>query len=178
MEFLNNTKNFGLMIMIIAVIDVILGVIGIINNGFSIDGLGSILAPVVMILAGFAIFSQTNGGIISFAFPEGTRSKFGALTGFIFATGLSNILSLNIAGVVLGILILIVGWIIANGNKTFLDSIIWVILVVLFALIAISSLIVAFSGDVVLIISGICGAILYLMAFLYLLDSDVKKKLV
>ena len=177
MEFLNNTKNFGLMIMIIAAIDIIFGVIGIVDGGFSVVGLGAILAPAVMILAGFAIFSQTNGGVISFAFPEGSRSKFGALTGFIFATGLSNILSLTVGGIVLGILILIVGWIITNDKNTFLDSVIWVILVILFALIAVLSLLGAFSGGIITIISGICGALLYLMAFLYLLDKDVKKKL-
>ncbi len=176
MEFLNNTKNFGLMIMILAVIDIVFGVIGIFD-GFSVGALGAILAPAVMILAGLAIFTQTNGGVISFAFPEGSRSKFGALTGFIFATGLSNILTLSVGGIVLGIIILIVGWLITNDRNTFIDSIIWVILVILFALIAVNSLLTAFGGGVILIVSGICGAILYLMAFLYLLDKDVKKKL-
>ncbi|MBO7205913.1 MAG: hypothetical protein J6V08_05815 [Candidatus Methanomethylophilaceae archaeon] len=178
MEFFNNTKNFGLMITILAVVDIVFGVIGIVKGGFSIAALGGILSPIVMVLAGVAIFSQTNGGIISFAFPEGSRSKFGALTGFIFAVGLSYILSLNIVSIILGILILIVGWIITNDTKTFVDSIIWVVLIVLFALIAISSIIVAFTGDVLLIISGVCSAIIYLTAFIYLLDPEVKKKLV
>ena len=178
MEFFNNTKNFGLMITVLAVIDIVLGVIGIVNGGFSIGALGGILAPAVMILAGIAIFTQTNGGIISFAFPEGSRSKFGALTGFIFAVGLSNILTLNIGGIILGILILVVGWVITNDSKTFLDSVVWVVLIILFALIAISSILAVLSGSIIAIISGICSAILYLTAFLYLLDPEVKKKLV
>ena len=178
MEFFNNTKNFGLMITVLAVIDIVLGVIGIVNGGFSIGALGGILAPAVMILAGIAIFTQTNGGIISFAFPEGSSSKFGALTGFIFAVGLSNILTLNIGGIILGILILVVGWVITNDSKTFLDSVVWVVLIILFALIAISSILAVLSGSIIAIISGICSAILYLTAFLYLLDPEVKKKLV
>ena len=177
MEFFNNTKNFGLMITVLAVIDIVLGVIGIVNGGFSIGALGGILAPAVMILAGIAIFTQTNGGIISFAFPEGSKSKFGALTGFIFATGIANIVSLTIGGIILGIIIVIVGWIITNDKNTFLDSVIWVILVILFAISAILGLLGAFSGDIFGIIGGILSAVLYLMAFLYLLDADVKKKL-
>ena len=177
MEFLNNTKNFGLIVMVLAAIDLVIAVIGIVDSGVGIGTIGAILSPIVMILAGLAIFSQTNGGIISFAFPEGSKSKFGALTGFIFATGIANIVSLTIGGIILGIIIVIVGWIITNDKNTFLDSVIWVILVILFAISAILGLLGAFSGDIFGIIGGILSAVLYLMAFLYLLDADVKKKL-
>ena len=178
MEFLNNTKNFGLMILILGVLDVVLAVLTMIDDGFSVIGLGSILGPIVMILAGLAIFSQTNGGIISFAFPEGSSSKFGALTGYIFATGLSAIVSLQIGGVIFGLLILLVGWIITNDKKTIIDSIIWIFLVVLFGLITLFAILGAFGGGIYLIVGGICTALLHLMGFLYLLDKDVKKKLV
>ena len=157
MEFLNNTKNFGLIVMVLAAIDLVIAVIGIVDSGVGIGTIGAILSPVVMILAGLAIFSQTNGGIISFAFPEGSRSKFGALTGFIFATGLSNILSLSIGGIIVGIIILIVGWIITNDKNTFLDSVIWVVLVILFALSAIFA-IGAFVAAASLTIRTICAS--------------------
>ena len=177
MEFFNNTKNFGLLILILSVISIVFGVYVIIDDGVSASAIGGILSSLVMILAGIAIFSQTDGGIISFAFPEGSRSKFGALTGFIFATGISNILSLTVGGIVLGAIILLTGWIITNDKDTIIDSIVWVLLIVLFALIAISSVLATFAGGIYILI-GIFNALLYLTAFLYLLDKDVKKKLV
>lgn len=177
MEFLNNTRNFGLIMMIISVIDLVVGIMTIVKS-FNIYGVGMILSSIVMILAGIAIFSQTDGGIISFAFPEGSSSKFGALTGYIFATGLATIVSLHPVSIVIGIIIMIIGWIITNDKKTFIDSIIWVLLVIIFALMVIGNILAVFSGDLFVIASGVLGALLSLMAFLYLLDSDVKKKLI
>ncbi|MGN1044648.1 MAG: hypothetical protein ACI4Q9_01670 [Candidatus Methanomethylophilaceae archaeon] len=178
MEFLNNTKNFGLMLTIIAIIDAIIGVLAVVNGGVSLDSVGAILSAAVMILAGIAIYMQTDGGIISFAFPEGSSSKFGALTGFIFATGISAILALNIPSIILGIIILIVGWVITNNHKGIADSIIWVLLIILFALLAIGSILAVFTADILIIVGGVCSAILYLIAFLYLLDPEVKSRLV
>ena len=178
MEFLNNTKNFGLMITILAIINAVLAILAMIDGGFGLGTVGAILSSAVMILAGIAIYMQTDGGIISFAFPEGSSSKFGALTGFIFATGISAILALNLGSIILGIIILLVGWIITNNKKTFMDSIIWVLLIILFALLAIASVFAVFTADILMIVGGVCSAILYLMAFLYLLDPEVKKKLV
>lgn len=178
MEFLNNTKNFGLMITIIAIVNAVLAILAMIDGGFGLGTVGAILSAAVMILAGIAIYMQTDGGIISFAFPEGSSSKFGALTGFIFATGISAILALNLGSIILGIIILLVGWIITNNKKTFMDSIIWVLLIILFALLAIASVFAVFTADILMIVGGVCSAILYLMAFLYLLDPEVKKKLV
>ena len=59
-----------------------------------------------------------------------------------------------------------------------MDSIIWVLLIILFALLAIASVFAVFTADILMIVGGVCSAILYLMAFLYLLDPEVKKKLV
>ena len=69
------------------------------------------------------------------------------------------------------------GWVITNDKDTIIDSIVWVLLIVLFALIAISSVLAIFAGGIYILV-GIFNALLYLTAFLYLLDKDVKKKLV
>lgn len=176
MEFLNNTKNFGLIIAIVALINIAVGVWSIVDMGFSRVTLGYVLSPLVMILAGFAIFAQTDGGIIKFAFPEGSRSKFGALTGYIFATGISHMLSLEIAGVIAGLIVLFIGWMITNDWDTIVDKIVWVLLIIIYALGTIGNVIVAISSDPIMIATGVLGALLTLMAFLYLLDPEVKKK--
>lgn len=178
MEFFNNTRNFGLIVTLLSIADIVIGIFGIIDSGVDISRVGMILSAIVMLLAGLTIFTQTDGGIISFAFPEGSKSKFGALTGFIFATGLSNIALLHPLGIVLGLIFIFIGWSMTNNKRTFIDSIVWVILIVLYALAAIGSLLVVFTGELSAIIEGLLSSILFLMAFLYLLDEDVKNKLV
>ncbi|MDY5872371.1 MAG: hypothetical protein SPJ57_03995, partial [Candidatus Methanomethylophilaceae archaeon] len=61
MEFLNNTKNFGLMITIIAIVNAVLAILAMIDGGFGLGTVGAILSAAVMILAGIAIYMQTDG---------------------------------------------------------------------------------------------------------------------
>lgn len=185
MGFFDNTRNFGILITLLSVISLAIAVFNIIDKGFEskeltmLESIGLVLTNAVLILAGITIFSQTDGGIISFAFPEGSSSKFGALTGYIFATGLANILSLTIPGIVFGIIFVLVGWTITNKRKTIVDTIIWIILVILFGITGILGLVggvLTFGDSVLLGVQAVIASLLELTAFLYLLDSDVKSK--
>ena len=199
MSFFDNTKNFGLVALIAALINVVAIIVLLfveidgqkIEPGNDIIGfLGMILPAIVMLIYGLSVFRQA--AIISFIFPEGPSSKFGVLTGLVFAAGVSSILSLNPMGIVVGIILLIIGWIITNGNKTVVDTIIWVLMIIIFLLAAIAyvlavlcvdSLSLDFFGDFVIggiagWIVAVCKAIMYILAFVYLFDKDVKSKFV
>ena len=191
-SFLDDTKNFGLIVLIISVIGLISSVIGYLDNIMTL--IGYVVYYAIMIVLGLSIFKGTTMGL-NFMFPEGPKSKFGVVTAYIFATGLGNIV-LGIFGliggstggigtIVIGAIILLVGWIITNDKSTFLDKVIWIVLVILFALSAlfgVFAIIGSFAlGDILVIItaliSSIASFLLSLMILLYLFDSSVKCKL-
>ena len=186
MSFFDDTKNFGLLAMVIALINVAGAVLFFFNEDINevwrtIAGIGGILSSLLMLAAGYSIFSGTIPGFMLRIFPEGARSKFGVLTGYTTAIGVASIIGLGVsiadivAGVVIGVLILFVVWIITNDRKGVVDRIIWVILLVLYFLGILIGVIIAISGGLN-IVSGICVSLLYLMAFLYLFDPAVKRK--
>ena len=82
------------------------------------------------------------------------------------------------------LIILIMGWIITNDKKTAVDKIIWIVLVIIFLLLLILAILSIFDiGNVysgltmaLMYVDAVAAIIMYLMAFLYLLNPEVKSK--
>ena len=197
-SFLDNTKNFGLMIAIIGLVDLIVNVIALVDgiNDINFDWIGGIIVGLVYLAAGWMVYSQKPGALAPL-FPEGISSKFGVLTGYVFLVGVTAIISgifviiantdnlgSGAGGIILGLIILIMGWIITNDKKTAVDKIIWIVLVIIFLLLLILAILSIFDiGNVysgltmaLMYVDAIAAIIMYLMAFLYLLNPEVKSK--
>ena len=199
-SFLDNTKNFGLMIAIIGLVDLIVSVLMLIEdmNNLNLMYIGGIIVGLIYLFAGIMVYTQKPGALAPI-FPEGISSKFGVLTGYIFLVGVTGIidgifvaafsnadgnLMAGIGTIVLAIIIIAVGWIITNDTKNVLDKVIYYILIIIFALSVILGLIGIFGlGDyyhdmylILAIVESIAAIVMYLMAFLYLLSAEVKTK--
>ena len=197
-SFLDNTKNFGLMIAIIGLVDLIVNVIALVDgiDNINLDWIGGIIIGLVYLAAGWMVYSQKPGALDSL-FPEGISSKFGVLTGYVFLVGVTAIIggiffiianTDNIGGgvgdIILGLIILIIGWIITNDKKTAVDKIVWVLLVIIFLLLLILAILSIFEvGNMfsgltmaLMYVDVVATIVMYLMAFLYLLNPEVKSK--
>ncbi len=186
MSFIDNTKNFGILAVVVAVINVAGSVLFFINEDVEdiwriIAGVGGIVSAALMLVTGVAIATKRIPSFLTKLFPEGLSSKFGVLTGYTAAIGVASIVGLGtnvmdiVAGVVIGLLLLFIVWILTNDRKGVIEKILWVILIVIYFLGILSGVVLAIEGSLN-IVSGICVALMYLLAFLYLFDPSVKAK--
>ena len=187
MAFTDNTRNFGILAIIVAVIGLASGVAVFFDDEIeskwrTIAGVGTIIANIVMLLAGYAIFSGNIPMFMDKLFPEGPSTKFGVLTGYTAAIGVASIVGLGssimeiVMGVLVGLVLLFIVRILTNDRKGIVEKILWVILLVVYFLGIIGSILAIFSGSVIDTIVGLCGCLMYLLAFIYLFDESVKKK--
>ncbi len=186
MSFFDNTRNFGMLAMIVAAVNVVGSVLFFFNDDIEevwriVAGIGGILSALLMLAAGFAIFSGRIPGFLIKLFPDGATSKFGVLTGYTAAIGVASIIGLGftvadiVIGIIVGILLLFVVWILTNDRKGVVEKILWVILMVFYFLGILGGVIIAITGGMNLV-SGICISLMYLLAFVYLFDPSVKRK--
>ena len=185
MSFLNDTKNFGLIIAILGLFDIVSAVLGFASSNI-IAAVGALIAGILILLAGLGIYKKKLPDFMLKLFPEGVDSKFGVLTGMMFtvslATAISAVCALNWLVLVEAIILLILALVITNDKKNVFDKIIWILLVLVAVILAISGFVAIFSvgGDNALllamdIIKAVATALMYLMMLLYLLDGSVKK---
>ena len=187
-SFLDNTKNFGLMIAIIGLVDLIVNVIALVDgiDNINLNWIGGIIIGLVYLAAGWMVYSQKPGALASL-FPEGISSKFGVLTGYVFLVGVTAIIggiffiianTDNIGGgvgdIILGLIIAWIGGKVNDGKTTGFDKILWIILLIIFVILFIGSLL-SIGGNAIAIISAICYAIVYLFMIIFLFDGDVRK---
>ncbi len=186
MSFIDNTKNFGILAVVIAVINVVGSVLFFTNEDVEdvwriIAGIGGIISALLMLVTGVAIATRRIPVFLEKLFPDGASSKFGVLTGYTAAIGVATIVGLGpslgdiIAGIIIGALLLFLVWILTNDRKGVVEKILWVILIVVYFLGILAGIIVAIEGGLN-IVSGICITLMYLLAFLYLFDPSVKAK--
>ena len=185
MSFLNDTKNFGLIIAILGLLDVISAILGFASSTIH-AAVGVLIAGLLILLAGLGIYKKKIPDFMTKLFPEGVDSKFGVLVGMMFTVSLSMVIAaifaLDIAGLIAPIILLILALVVTNDKKNVFDKIIWI----LFVLIALIAMILGFVGIfsvggeglylVMGIIKAIAEALMYLMLLVYLLDGSVKKK--
>ena len=185
MSFLSDTKNFGLLAMVIAVVNVAVSVFTFTSDGDFvwnvIDGVGGILAGLVMLAAGVTIFTKRFPPFMDRLFVDGASSKFGVITGYTAAIGVSVIVGLGptpgsiVWGVLVGILLLVLVWVITHERKDMISKILWVVLLVIYFFGIIHGVSIALYGSIYLL-TGLCESLLFLLAFLYLFDMSVKDK--
>ena len=178
MSFLNDTRNFGILAMVAAAASMIGAAMSIAISGDMyniISSIGSILGGILLFVTGMAIARYRMPAFMERVFPEGAHSKFGVLVGYTTAIGIASILKLD-EGILWGAIILSVVWVITSDRKGVIHKILWVILAVVYFLGTVIEIGVACGGGFTSIVCGICLSIMYLLAFLYLFDQDVKNK--
>ena len=100
MAFTDNTRNFGLLAIMVAILGMGSGVMMFLDEDIeskwrTIAGVGAIIAHIVMLLAGYTIYSGNIPMFMDKLFPEGPTSKFGVLTGYTAAIGVASIIGLG-----------------------------------------------------------------------------------
>ena len=187
MAFTDNTRNFGLLAIMVAILGMGSGVMMFLDEDIeskwrTIAGVGAIIAHIVMLLAGYTIYSGNIPMFMDKLFPEGPTSKFGVLTGYTAAIGVASIIGLGssvaeiVVGVLVGLILLGIVWILTNDRKGIIERILWVILLVVYFLGIVGSILSIFSGSAIATAMGLCGCLMYLLAFIYLFDESVKQK--
>ncbi len=196
MSFIDNEKTVGIAFLIVGVLLVLSALVSIVqliladaaNMGTIISLVGSIVGGAIYAMLGLKV----NNGLLS-----GKLNILGnyirtvgvvtIVTGIISAIGAavdggfgSAILS-AIVSIILGLIILWVANKMLDGKDSIADRIIWIILVLVFALLFLVGLFAIFGALVLLsltlLITCICETIIYLFMLMYLLDYDVKKSM-
>ena len=186
MSFLDETRNFGILALIVAIVNAAGSVLFFFNEDIdpvwrTIAGVGGVLSSIVMILAGFTIMTGNIPSFLDKLFPDGAVSKFGVITGYTAAIGVASIVGLGftvvdiVAGVLVGLILLGIVWILTNDRRGIVERILWVILIVVYFIGIITGVAIAITGGLNLV-SGICLTLMYLLAFTYLFDPSVKSK--
>lgn len=169
MGFFNETKNFGLVVLIIGIIQVIAGIWSALDD--VVVGIGAIICGALVAYFGYMVRS-------------GSPSKIESLAKYIAVLGLVEIISgictLDIAnivvGIIIGIILLFCAKCMLDGKASLSDKIIW-ILILIFSILGVLFSLMMFLGEVYQILLGILNLILYIFILAFLFDSDVKSKM-
>ncbi len=187
MSFFTEPKNAGLALMVVAVLNIIAGIVGIYDgatNGFDtgavVVSVGAIICAILFLLFGMKL----RTGVFSKIEIVSTYVKvigFTTIIGGIFylgylANGVSGVVGSAIITIIFGLIIMWCASKIGDGKVEFVDKIIWIILVVIMVLCILASLVSLldfFLGTII----AICDLIVYVFMLLLLLDGDVKSKM-
>lgn len=188
MSFFDETKNAGLLLVIIA----LLGIVFTAVAAFAFDPykdsetwrkivmiLGAVVGSAVYAILGLDIMNGKARFQIGNLFSDLT-SKFGVVVAITAAFGLSSIISCifsaiayaggaDIVSIIIGILFILMAWLLADKDED-VRKIIWIILLVLYILMLIVSIFA------ILVLIGIPMFLLALFLVLFLLSPEVKGK--
>ncbi len=187
MSFLDNPKNAGTALWIIGIIQMLLGIIGLVSGILDdeTDTLTAIIGGLGVIIVGFLYFGfgkKIRGGEISAKWD--IVCEFVMLTATVtFVSGIfgyTGDVSGWIGSIVIGlVLALIIYWVykrMTDGKTDTLDKILWIILVVVMVLSLLSNLLLIFAFPIGTV-EGICGVIISLFLLVALFDNEVKSKM-
>jgi len=196
MSFFGNTKIMGLVIIVAGIISLIGGIIAAVTAIMQIDDLGDaapqILKAIGALVVGIGLLwcginirkaSDGSAALRIFVRVFGLIVIVNAVLGLIGAIIGKEDLGLAgfIIALIIGLIILWVGNKIAGKNKNVLSKLLWIILIVVFIILAISQLVTLlgldFNADGALgaLIMCICMFIAYLCALVLCFSDDVKK---
>lgn len=187
MSFLDNPKNAGTALWIIGIVNILLGVIGLVAGAVDdetsttvavVGGVGTIIVGLIY----FGFGKDIRAGVVS--------DKWDIVCRFVMTTAIvifvSGIFGYDgntndwVGSIVGGIIIaLIVYWVykhMTDNKVDTLDKILWFILVIVMVLSLLGNLltIVAFPIGT---IEGICGVVISLFLLIALFDNDVKSRM-
>lgn len=199
MSFLDNTKTAGTALWIVGILMILSAIITIVfavtddvmnDNmaGWIILGIGALICALVY----FGFGKSVRSGEVS--------DKFDIVTKFVYVVGYTTIITgifhaisgvffddiggylvSGIIGIILGLIILFVQKKITDGNVGTFDKVMWIILLVIFILLLISSFLgILGNGEgiqlVISIVIAVCNVVIYLFMVAFMLDSSVKAK--
>lgn len=187
MSFFDETKNFGLMAMIAGLVMVLSAILWVVD-GFDLGLIGVLIAGLLLLIFGLGVYQGESKLNIGSLFDEGVTSKFGLVVAFIIIVGVigivQGIFALNIMSIVVGVLLILFGFLMKMDLSPILEKIIWIILLIVFLLGIISgilSVVGAFGGEPLWIVLNVLNAVaylvIYIMLFLYMLSPEVKSRM-
>lgn len=189
MSFFTEPKNAGLALMIVAVLNIIAGIVGIYDGATGGFDTGAVVVAIGAIVCALVIFGFGR------SIASAMLSKIEIVSGYVKVVGLTTIIGgifglgyiandgMAIGAIGLAVVMLVIGliimWVasrIGDGKVDTLDRVIWIILVVLMIFLIIGSIINLLDFFVGTIIA-ICDIIIYVFLLSLLLDGDVKSKM-
>jgi hypothetical protein len=187
MSFFDETKNFGLMAMIAGLVMVLSAILWVVD-GYDLGLIGVLIAGLLLLIFGLGVYQGESKLNIGSLFDEGVTSKFGLVVAFIIIVGVigivQGIFALNIMSIVVGVLLILFGFLMKMDLSPILEKIIWIILLIVFLLGIISgilSVVGAFGGEPLWIVLNVLNAVaylvIYIMLFLYMLSPEVKSRM-
>ena len=189
MSFFDETKNAGLVLLIIALMGIVFAVIAV----FAFDGykdaemwkkivyiVGAVVGSAVYVILGLDIMKGSCMFQIGNLFSDVT-SKFGVLVALTAAFGISEIINSifsviggfdvggQIGAIVVGILFIVMAVLLAGDNQD-ARKVVWIILLILYIIMLIFSILAC------LVLIGIPMLLLSIFLVTYLLSPEVKEK--
>ncbi len=187
MSFFDETKNFGLMAMIAGLVMVLSAILWVVD-GYDLGLIGVLIAGLLLLIFGLGVYQGESKLNIGSLFDEGVTSKFGLVVAFIIIVGVigivQGIFALNIMSIVVGVLLILFGFLMKMDLSPILEKIIWIILLIVFLLDIIRSILSvvgAFGGEplgiVLNVLNAVAYLVIYIMLFLYMLSPEVKSRM-
>lgn len=198
MSFFDNPKNFGLAAIVLGAVSLLAGLLAIVNGvladpiatGAVVGAVGTLLFGVLILGVGLPIYrgEESNkltilGMFVRFVglatIVVGVFSGAGQIIDESLGAGAGTI----VIGVILGLILLWIAGRIVDGSADTLDRIVWIILLVVFAILAVVSLIgiitplfadLAIIDLLIAVILSLCEFVLYAFLLLSILSDDVK----
>lgn len=188
MSFFDDTKNAGILLLIVALISIIASVVAVfaLESYRDLDTWKKIVTIVGSVL-GAAIYAILGLGIknghcmiqIGNLFSD-VNSKFGVLVATTAGVGIADLVTsifsivafggTSVGTLVIAILMIVMAWLMVEGGAL-AANVIWIILLILYILGIIFSIIA------IIVIIGIPLLLLYIMLLLFLLSPEVKAKM-
>jgi hypothetical protein len=188
MSFFDDTKNVGLLLLIIALFGVILSAVAL----FALDDykdldmwkkivalVGSVIGAAIYAILGLGIMKGQCMIQIGGLFSD-VKSKFGVLVAGTAGVGISELVegifsiiaygATNAGTIVIAVLLLVMAWLMVDGGKL-AGNIIWIVLLIIYILGIIFSIIA------ILALIGIPLLLLFIMLLLFLLSPEVKSRM-
>lgn len=180
MSFFNNQRNAGIALYCIAILMILMGIIGIVYELVDDDGtVSGAVMYIGTVVAGF-IYLPFGRSVMNGDLTE----KFDIVCQFVRVYALVLIVEgvFSLAeDIATGIFVIIIGliclWLyrkITDGKETFIDKIVWILLVIIFFLTIVAGLIMLFG--IITIPLGIAYMIIGVFMLMAVLEDDVKAK--
>lgn len=187
MSFFDETKNAGIVLLVIALMGIVFSLITI----FAFDDykdadlwkkivwiIGAVLGSAVYLILGLGIMKGSCMIQVGNLFSDVT-SKYGVLVAMTAGFGVAEVVNslfaviafggANIGSLVIGILFIVMAWLFAGDNDD-ARKVIWIILLVLYILMLIVSIILCLA------LIGIPMLLLSIFLIVFLLSPEVKSK--
>ncbi len=152
------------------------------NIGYFIAAIGGLIAAVLYFLYGNKVRTNAISGkfniLSNYIRIVGVNTVivgiFSAIGGIISSIGFWD----SIIMIILGLIVIWAAGKIADGEKTAIDKILWIVLTLVFLILFITSFLGIFAMfDIIVLVESICYAVIYLFMFLYMIDGDVRSKM-